>query len=130
MSRDSWKSVSNPKDCSWSKWFSDAANEIWGTLCGVPGFFTKRLPEILREEFAELNKMAISACRLGYHFCKFLGVTLAWLAALLLPLILCPGWITLGWAVLFICASVWGYRQFMKKRQASESRKEGWNASA
>lgn len=116
MNRESWKSVTSHKGCEWSTWLHESAHEMWAMLCAIPRFFAKRLPEILRVEFAELNRMAISCCRVGYHLGKFLAAAAAWLAALLLPVIVYPGWITVAWLVLAICGSVWGIRQYAKRR--------------
>lgn len=129
MSRDSWKSVTSHKGCEWSTWLHECTLESWALLNGIVRFFTTDLPEILREVLGHLHELAISSCRIGYHLGKFLGVTAAWLAVLFLPIILYPGWITVAWMVLAICASVWGYRRH-KQRRAFASRKEGWHASA
>lgn len=121
MTRVTWKSVLSHKECSWSTWLHEATVQQWAMLRSIPRFLVTRIPEVLRELFSRIEEAAISCCRVGYHLSKFLGVMVAWLATLALPLILYPGLITFIWLVLAGWGSGWGYLRHQKRAAAARA---------
>lgn len=101
-------------------------NKLWSSSrLSITGFRREhRQPQLFR-----IIPCGDEDCTFRYQIGKFLGAAAVWLAMLIVPLIIFPGWITIIWLLIAVCGSVWGIRRYAKKKQAAAaSQKDGNNA--
>ena len=98
-------------------------------ISGIWKFPTIKLPELCRHFLVWLEQKCIYALRVATRVGRIAGFALAWLAIVFAPLVISPGIITGGWALLALFGSWWGLQHgYGKTVVRAERSKEGFHA--